>query len=243
MSLQINGVALEFLGASAEEMVESDFKQGRGGSVGGNVPANAVVHAVGAHHHGQSVPANQALDPALDLLVAGKDGLLFKRDGVDIGSIRGEGVANPQGGGASAKTIKQNGRGFAAFLLQNCIEGFDPFLNFLGIYSRYFYVGVIPHGYLPLRPIGVQVQSIMPDYTQASKIAKAYLIRLTSQRGSLAAPGPDTSSGKRGCCIEETLVLQNDNILAGQANPAIAIRWFTRGVLPQRRPEISGGAG
>ncbi len=79
MSLQVNGVAFEFVGAPAEEMVEADFVQSRGGGVRGDVPADAVIDAIGSNHHRQSVPPDQALDAALDFLIARKDGLIFRR--------------------------------------------------------------------------------------------------------------------------------------------------------------------
>ena len=79
VSLEINRVAFKLVGASAEEMVEADFKQRRGGSIRGNVAANAVVHAIGANHHGQGIPADQALDAALDFLIAGEDRPAFQR--------------------------------------------------------------------------------------------------------------------------------------------------------------------
>src|SRR5260221_11619437 len=115
MSLQVNRVALELVGASAKEMVEADFKQRRGGCVRRNVAANAVVNAVGANHHGQSVPPNQALDAAFDFLIAREDGLLFKRYGVEVGSVSGEGEGDAAGLGMSAEAVQQCYRGFLAF--------------------------------------------------------------------------------------------------------------------------------
>jgi hypothetical protein len=79
---------------------------------------------------------------------------------------------------------------------------------------------------LPLRLFGSQFQSIMPDETQVSKIKKAYSIRLTSRRGSLAAAGPCARSSRQGGCVEEALVLLNVFILAGPANPANCISMF-----------------
>ena len=152
MPLQINRVAFELFGAPAKEMVEADFKQRGRGGICGNVPADAVVHAVGANHHGQSVPADQALDPALDFLIAGKYGLLFEGNGIDVRSVRGEGVSNSQSGAREREAGRAEGsRRFPAFLLQNCIEGLDPFLHFLGIDAKYLYVGFVLHGFLPLR--------------------------------------------------------------------------------------------
>jgi len=52
--------------------------------------ANAVIYSIGANHHGEGVPTDQAFDPALDLLVAGKDSLFLHGDGVDVRSVRRE---------------------------------------------------------------------------------------------------------------------------------------------------------
>ncbi len=52
--------------------------------------ADAFLDLVGSHHHGQRVPAHQALDAALHFLAAGKGRLLDGRDGVLVGGGRGE---------------------------------------------------------------------------------------------------------------------------------------------------------
>src|SRR5437762_3547065 len=51
---------------AAEEMIESDFEQSRERRVGRQMSADIGVVLVGAHHHGDGVPANQALDAAFD---------------------------------------------------------------------------------------------------------------------------------------------------------------------------------
>ena len=76
VALKINGVAFELLGARAEEMIEPNFEQCRRRSIGGNMAADSVLNTVGAHHHGQRVPAHQALDAPFDFLVARKQRLL-----------------------------------------------------------------------------------------------------------------------------------------------------------------------
>jgi hypothetical protein len=40
------------------------------------VAANALLHLVGANHHGEGVPADEALDAAFHLLAAGEWRLL-----------------------------------------------------------------------------------------------------------------------------------------------------------------------
>ena len=93
------GVPLEVhdirhLGAStAEEMIEADLVEGRRRGVGGDVPADVVVrNLIGPHHHGHRVPSHHALDPALDLAVAGVDGLLCDVNCVEVRGVGCKGL-------------------------------------------------------------------------------------------------------------------------------------------------------
>ena len=169
MSLEINRVALELVGASPEEMVEADFKQRRGGSVRGNVAANAVVDAVGANHHGQRVPPNQALDAALDFLIAREDGLFFKGNRIQVRSVRGEGKRDAEGLSVAAKPVQQSDRGFLAFFAYDLVEGFYPLLYFLGIHAEYVRVGVSIHNFLPSRSLGGSQLHFTPDLPRGRK--------------------------------------------------------------------------
>ena len=84
------------LGGGPEEVVEPHLVEGRGRRVGRDVPADAVRLAVGAHHHRQRVPADEALQPLLEVAVAGIGGVLLGRDGVDVGRVRGERELHPR---------------------------------------------------------------------------------------------------------------------------------------------------
>ena len=90
MALEINGVAFESGGAGAEEVVEANLEERGRRAVGGDVAADIVLDAVGADDHGQRVPANQALDPALHVLVAGERRFLAGRNRIDVRSVSGE---------------------------------------------------------------------------------------------------------------------------------------------------------
>jgi hypothetical protein len=57
-----------------EKVVESHLIEGGAGGKGGDVAADARMLAVGSHHHGHGVPADDALDAPLDLAAAGKAG-------------------------------------------------------------------------------------------------------------------------------------------------------------------------
>ena len=75
MPLDINDVAFELRRVRAKKMVESNFIQSGCGCVSGNVATDVVLFAVRAHNHGNGVPAHNAFDPALELLIAGEVGL------------------------------------------------------------------------------------------------------------------------------------------------------------------------
>ena len=91
MALEVDRVAFEFVCAATEEVVEADFVERCGGSKGGDVAADIVLDAIGAHDHGECVPAYKTLDAALEFLVAGIARLQAMRDGVGVRSVGGEG--------------------------------------------------------------------------------------------------------------------------------------------------------
>ena len=66
VTLEVNHVRRPLRRAAAEEMVEAHLVKRGAGGIGGNVPAHAGVTAVGVDHHGHGVPANVALDAALE---------------------------------------------------------------------------------------------------------------------------------------------------------------------------------
>src|ERR1700693_1055544 len=106
VALEVDGVALEFICAAAEEMVEADFVERGGGSKGGDVAADIVFDAIGAHDHGQRVPAYEALDATLEFLIAGIARLEAMRDGVGVRSVGGEGQVDAVDGGVRAEALK-----------------------------------------------------------------------------------------------------------------------------------------
>src|SRR4051812_25900442 len=66
VSLEVNDVAFSSLTLPTEEMVETDFIQRRSRSIGRNMSADSFRVLVRTHHHCQRVPANEALDAALE---------------------------------------------------------------------------------------------------------------------------------------------------------------------------------
>ena len=89
MSLEVDLITVvAILAAPTKEMIEADFIKRRGGSKRRDVPAETIGLAVGSHDHGHRVPANDALDTAFDLAVAGIRWLLVDRDRVDIRRVQ-----------------------------------------------------------------------------------------------------------------------------------------------------------
>src|SRR6266404_6234426 len=130
MSLEIYGVTFELRGARAEEMVEADFVERGGAGVGGDVAADVVLDAIGAHDHGQRVPANQALDAALEFLIAGEQRLEAIGNRVGVRRVRCEWEIDAGNGGVRAEAL-QNFRGdFGAAGFEERIKRLEPFLHF-----------------------------------------------------------------------------------------------------------------
>ncbi len=84
--------------AAAEEVVVADFVQRRGRGERRDVAAErAVGLLVGPDHHRHGVPADDALDPAFDLEIAGIPRLLFEAGIVLIyGVVAVKGIMTPR---------------------------------------------------------------------------------------------------------------------------------------------------
>ena len=116
--------------SAAEEVIEGDFVQRRGRGEGRDVAADAFLHLVGAHDHRHRVPADDALDAAFDLVVAGKRRLAVGGDGVDVGRGRGEREFDTGALTLKLELLDQASDTFGAAGLQHVFEGFKPFAIF-----------------------------------------------------------------------------------------------------------------
>ena len=88
--LKIDQVAVAGFGLSPQKMIKRHFVQSGRRGKSGNMSANAFLQLVGADHHGQCIPAHQALDAALHLLAAGKRRLLHRGNSVLVRGGRRE---------------------------------------------------------------------------------------------------------------------------------------------------------
>src|SRR6266852_4337783 len=144
MPLKINRVTLELLSARPEKMVEAHFVKRCCRSICRNVAADVVFDAVRAYHHGQGVPADEALDAALQFLVAREKWFEPRRNGVGIRRVRSEWEIDAVDGGVSPQTFENLRSNFRTTGFQDGIERFKPFLNFYVFHAmrlgRYFVI-------------------------------------------------------------------------------------------------------
>jgi len=94
------------------------------------VPPDAAFLAVGSHHHGHGVPADQALDAPFDLAAAGEGKLLFSRDGVDVGRIGREGQFDARLLGVNAQFVQETRDALGPAALQHVVQRLQPFPGF-----------------------------------------------------------------------------------------------------------------
>src|SRR3990167_4018740 len=133
MALEEDQVAAVFLGRGLEEVVEADVIQGRGRGEAGDVAAQVRVFQVGAHHHGQGVPAHQRANAAFHEQVARHACFVGYRDGVAVRRGDRIGQLGTTAGGQFAQAGHQVMRAVFAFLVENGLKGVQPFLGFDGI--------------------------------------------------------------------------------------------------------------
>ena len=118
---------------STEEMVVADFQQGRERGVGGQMTADIGVVLVGMHHHGQCIPADQALDSALNHAITRISYLLFGGNRVHVGGVPAKWHLNAQIRGAFHDAFDQIGSPVGACCVDDIVERLDPFGGFLWI--------------------------------------------------------------------------------------------------------------
>ena len=92
--------------------------------------ADIVLFAIRAHHHGDCVPAHQTFYAPLELLVAREIRLHAVRNRVDIRRLRGEGNLDADQLGVRFQPLQNVRRHFRTARLQDCIQRFEPLLNF-----------------------------------------------------------------------------------------------------------------
>ncbi len=105
-----------------EKVIETDFVQRGGRREGRDVPADAGLVLVRAQHHGDRVPANQALDAALDFLAAGERHFLLGRQRVDVRRVGAERKPDAAAARMFAELLQQLSRARGPARLQHVVE-------------------------------------------------------------------------------------------------------------------------
>jgi hypothetical protein len=117
----------------AEEMVEADLEQvGRRG-VARDVAAELGVRAVGAHHHGERVPAHDRRQAALQLEVTRVLRLVGERDRILVGRVQHRRQRHAAHARVVEELAQQERGALAALGAHQRVEGFQPFARLGGI--------------------------------------------------------------------------------------------------------------
>src|SRR5688572_24441130 len=130
MALVINDVAVLVVALPFEEVVEADFVKSRRGRVRRDVAADPLINLVGLHDHRKRVPANEALDTALDLAAAGKWWLFWGGDGVDVRGVGGERELDAAAAGVVDQPFQQLPDSGRPARVEDVIERLEPFAGF-----------------------------------------------------------------------------------------------------------------
>ena len=150
VALEVDDVAFCAVVAAAEEVIEGHFVQRRRRGERRDVAADAVLDPVGADDHRHRVPADQALDAALDLAAAGIGHFFADVDGVDVGGVGGERQLDAVLLGVHAELTKQSSDAGRASMLEDVVERLEPLAGF----ERFEFAGIgwssISHGSLDL---------------------------------------------------------------------------------------------
>ena len=130
VALEINQIARFVAVTGVEEVVESDFEQGGERRIGRDVAADAGIFLVLAMHHGHRIPADQALDAALQLAVAGIRNFFRGRNGIQVGRVELDGDIDAGRSRVLDDCANQFSALVGAFLVHDLIERLNPFGDF-----------------------------------------------------------------------------------------------------------------
>ena len=157
MTLKVDHVAVVAV-VSAEEMIEADFVERGGRRERRDVTADALVRLVRSDDHRGGIPADEALDAALDVRTAGHQHLVVGGNRVDVRGIGGERQLDAVLGGVK-RQVAQQARDFdGAAGLQHIIERLEPFAGFDGIELRRIFRGNVSHGPRFLSPPAISAE-------------------------------------------------------------------------------------
>ena len=133
MALEVDKVATVFGGGGLEEVVEADVVERGAGGEAGDVATQVRISEVGAHHHGQGVPAHQGANAAFHEQVARHACFVGYRDGVAVRRGDGVGQLRAAAGGELTHAGHQIVSAIFTFTVDDRFKRVQPFLGFDGI--------------------------------------------------------------------------------------------------------------
>ena len=158
MSLEIDLIARIIVALAPKEVVEAHLEQRGRRGISRNVPANARALAIGPHHHGHGIPANDAFNASLDFAITGIEWLLANRNGVDIGGVGCKGKLDPAVVSQVGELSQQIADAFGPFAFENILERLQPLGRFVGVHILRRANRVRSHGrYLLLKRTALQL--------------------------------------------------------------------------------------
>ena len=217
-------------------MVEADFVQRRRRGERRDMSADAGLFLVCAQHHRDRVPADEALDAALDLLAAGERHFLIGRQRVDIRRVRGERKPDAATARVLAELQRATARPRRAIGLKDVVERIQP----LGGFNRLEVGDVIGSDISHrscrlwlsgLRALNLDVLERGEIGRQLGRPAGNLLSLRTYDMTSLVCSGvivPGASAGIVACTRSKKSAGERLFQLPRNSRP-------TRGVLPRRR--------
>ena len=136
VALEEDLVATAGVVLAAEEVVEADLVEARRRGIRGEVAAEADVEVVGPGDHDRRVPADDAADLQLELLVAREVGLLLRRDAVDVVGLQERRQADLALAGEVEDAGEEVPGALAALVLEDVVDGRKPFRRLVGVGVR-----------------------------------------------------------------------------------------------------------
>ena len=143
--LEVDDVAVVVVALALEEVIEADLVERCGRRISGDVAADAVLGLVGLHHHGERVPADEALDAPLDLAAAGERRLVVGGNRVDVGCVGGERQLDAVAARVVAQLAQQLADPDRAARLDHVVERLEPLARFEGLDLGGVFWCCVPH--------------------------------------------------------------------------------------------------
>ena len=115
------------------EVIEADVIHGGRRSETGDMPTQVIIPLIGAHHHGQRIPADVAAYARLDLVIAGGGNLLIGRNAVDVFAVGAIGQVDAGAARQGDQFFDQEMGALGADTADDGFQRLQPFARFLAV--------------------------------------------------------------------------------------------------------------